>query len=192
MAFKRSLDPNQGRKSRFSCASGREIDLRVEFDEIVFGGPTSIPHGKQAFLRKARHAANYKVIDCVCKGALNREADLDCPYCLGEGNYWDEELITVYSRFVGADGGLSMREKNLFPGQIRVDTKIFYFRYDTTISYKDKIIEVELDTEGNLVVPYFRESIYKPETINPYRSDYGRVEYIAVHCRENDAIRLDR
>lgn len=192
MAFKRSLYPNQGGRSRFSSASGREIDLRAEFDEIVFGGPTSIPHGKQVLLRKARLDDNYKVIDCVCKGALNREADLDCPYCLGEGNYWDEELITVYSRFVGADGGLSMREKNLFPGQIRVDTKIFYFRYDTTISYKDKIIEVELDTEGNLVVPYFRESIYKPETINPYRSDYGRVEYIAVHCRENDAIRLDR
>ena len=125
MAFKRSLYPNQGGQSRFSSASGREIDLRAEFDEIVFGGPTSIPHGKQVLLRKARLDADYKVIDCVCRSELSREADLDCPYCLGEGFYWDEELITVYSRFVGADGGLSMRQKNLFPGQIRVDTKIF-------------------------------------------------------------------
>jgi len=192
MAFNRKLYPNQSKKSRFSSGSGREIDLRVEFDEIVFGGPTSIPHGKQVLLRKARLDSNYKVEDCVCKGALNKEADMDCPYCLGEGHYWDEELVTVYSRFVGADGGLSTRQKNLFPGTIRVDTKIFYFRYDTLLSYKDKIIEVQLDTEGNLVVPYFRDAIYKPETINPYRSDFGRIEYFAVHCRENDAIRLDR
>jgi len=192
MAFKRSLYPNQGNRSRFSSGSGREIDLRVEFDEIIFGGPTSIPHGKQVLIRRARLDDNNRVVDCVCKSKLTKEADMDCPYCLGEGHYWDEELIICYARFVGADGGLSTRVKKLFPGEIRVDTKIFYFKYDSAISYKDKIIEVQLDTEGNLVVPYFRESIYKPQTINPYRSDYGRVEYIAVHCREDDAIRLDR
>ena len=93
--------------------------------------------------------------------------------------------------YVGADGGLSTRVRQLFPGQVRVDTKIFYFRYDTIISYRDKIVEIELDTEGDIVVPYRREAIYKPQTINKYRADYGRIEYIAVHCREDDAIRLD-
>jgi hypothetical protein len=192
MPFTRKLYPNSGSKSRFFSSSGREVDLRAEFDEIVFGGPTSIPHGKRVLLRKARLDEKHKAIDCVCKSKLSKEPDLDCAFCLGEGYYWDEINCTVYSRFAGAQGSLSSREKDLFPGQIRVDSKIFYFRYDTVISYKDKIIEIQLDTEGNLVVPYFRESIYKPETIIPYRSDYGRIEYIAVHCRENDAIRLDR
>lgn len=94
--------------------------------------------------------------------------------------------------YVGADGGLSSRVQQLFPGQIRVDTKIFYLRYDTAVSYRDKIVEIELDTEGDIVVPYTREAIHTPQTINKYRGDYGRIEYIAIHCRENDAIRLDK
>ena len=191
MSFKRNLFPNRTRSSSSSAASGREIDLRSEFDEIVFGGPTSLPHGKQVLLRKARLDSDSIPVPCTCKDALTKEAAPSCPFCLGEGYYWDESLETCYSMYVGADGGLSTRVRQLFPGQVRVDTKIFYFRYDTIISYRDKIVEIELDTEGDIVVPYRREAIYKPQTINKYRADYGRIEYIAVHCREDDAIRLD-
>ena len=63
--------------------------------------------------------------------------------------------------------------------------RIFYFRYDTEISYKDKIIELKLDTEGHPVVPYIRESIYQPSTINRLRSDNGRIEYLTIYCRED-------
>ncbi len=198
MGFKRNLFPNNHTSSNIrsatssSSSSGAEIDLRAEFDEIVFGGPTSIPHGKKVLLRKARLNSSSIPVACVCKDSLTSEADLECPYCLGEGYYWDEELATCYSVYVGADGGLAARIKQLFPGQLRVDSKVFYFRYDTEISYRDKIVELELDTEGGIVVPYARETIYKPQTINKYRSDYGRIEYIAVYCRENDAIRLDK
>tara|TARA_B100000131_G_scaffold321606_1_gene372809 strand:- start:34283 stop:34879 length:597 start_codon:yes stop_codon:yes gene_type:complete len=198
MGFKRDLYPNSHRSSNIrsssssSGGSGSEVDLRAEFDEIVFGGPTSIPHGKKVMLRKARVDSDFIPKSCVCKDTLTSEPDFECPFCLGEGFYWDEEFATCYSVYIGADGGLSGRIKQLFPGQLRVDTKVFYFRYDTEISYRDKIVELQLDTEGDIVVPYHREAIYKPQTINKYRSDYGRVEYIAVYCRENDAIRLDK
>lgn len=191
MSFKRKLFPNRSQSTR-SSGSGREVDLRSEFDEIVFGGPTSLPHGKKVLVRRARLDSNHKPVACVCKDELTKEASPDCTFCLGEGFYWDESLETCYSMYVGADGGLSTRVRQLFPGQIRVDTKIFYFRYDTSISYRDKIVEIELDTEGEIIVPYTREAIYKPQTINKYRADYGRIEYIAVHCREDDAIRLDK
>ena len=192
MSFKRNLFPNNSESSRSGASSGREIDLRSEFDEIVFGGPTSLPHGKKVLIRKARLDSDHKPIACVCKDDLTKEGAPSCPYCLGEGFYWDESLETCYSMYVGADGGLSTRVRQLFPGEVRVDTKIFYFRYDTSISYRDKIVEIELDTEGAIVVPYTREAIYRPQTINKYRADYGRIEYIAVHCREQDAIRLDK
>jgi hypothetical protein len=191
MSFKRKLFPNRSQTNNPS-SSGREIDLRSEFDEIVFGGPTSLPHGKTVLVRRARLDSDDKPVACVCKDELTKEADPDCKFCLGEGFYWDEKKETCYSTYVGADGGLSTRVRQLFPGQIRVDTKIFYFRYDTSISYRDKIVEIELDTEGDIIVPYSRESIYKPQTINKYRADYGRIEYIAIHCREDDAIRLDK
>ena len=83
------------------------------------------------------------------------------------------------------------RFRRIAPGEIRTDYKTFYFRYDTNITYKDKIIEMSLDLEGELVIPYRREVIYRPETIQKYGSDNGRVEYIAVHCREESSIRLN-
>ena len=50
---------------------------------------------------------------------------------------------------------------------------------------------MKLDEEGAVVVPYLRESIYEPQTIQKMRSDNGRIEYIALHCREDSAIRSD-
>tara|TARA_R100000152_G_C6564519_1_gene34073 strand:+ start:59 stop:526 length:468 start_codon:yes stop_codon:yes gene_type:complete len=150
MGFKRDLYPNSHRSSNIrsssssSGGSGSEVDLRAEFDEIVFGGPTSIPHGKKVMLRKARVDSDFIPKSCVCKDTLTSEPDFECPFCLGEGFYWDEEFATCYSVYIGADGGLSGRIKQLFPGQLRVDTKVFYFRYDTEISYRDKIVELSL------------------------------------------------
>jgi len=77
------------------------------------------------------------------------------------------------------------------PGGLRVDWRIFFVRYDTAIRYGDKVVEMKLDDEGEVVVPYVRESIYEPQTIQKFRSDNGRVEYIAIHCREDSAIRSD-
>ena len=74
-------------------------------------------------------------------------------------------------------------------GEIRTDYKVFYFKFDSLISYKDKIIELRLDNEGNPSLPYKRETIYKPETIEEFRSDNGRLEYIAVFAREESSIR---
>ena len=50
---------------------------------------------------------------------------------------------------------------------------------------------MRLDEEGALITPYTREAIYKPQTIAKMRSDNGRIEYYAVYCREEDALRHD-
>lgn len=194
MGFKRKLYPTGFTTSGFSSSAGAgrsEIDLRAEFDELIFGGNGKIPHGRELLIRRMRRGPDNKLIKCTCVDTETREGDFSCPYCAGEGYYWDETWITGYSMYVGADGGLGNKAKWLMPGIVRADTKIFYFRYDTIITYYDKIVEVRLDVEGEAIVPYEREAIYKPQTINVYRSDYGRAEYVAVHCQENDAIRQD-
>jgi len=193
MGFKRDLYPKGGKTTSVRDSYGQsEIDLRKEFDELIFGGGGSIPHGRLFLIRKVRRDSDTNdPIKCVCVDDNTREADFSCPYCLGEGYYWDETWITGYVSFVGADGGLANRARFLTPGVIRADTKVFYFRYDTVVTYYDKIVEVRLDVEGEAVVPYVREAIYKPQTINLYRSDRGRAEYLTVYCQENDAIRQD-
>lgn len=192
MAFKRDLFPTGGKtvSARTNYGNG-EVDLREEFDNLIFGGAGSIPHGRQLVLRRMRRDSDNALTKCSCVDTSTREADFSCPYCMGEGYYWDETWITGYATYVGADGGLSNRARFLQPGIVRADSKVFYFRYDTVITYYDKIVEVKLDTEGEVVVPYVREAIYKPQTIINYRSDRGRLEYVAVFCQENDAIRAD-
>lgn len=168
-----------------------EIDLRKEFDDIVFGIGGCKPHNHLVLIRAARKDANNNLIQCACVSSLTGEADAEnqCPYCLGEKFIWDERFSRCYSTLVGADGGKGNRQKNIQPGEIRTDYKVFYFRYDEKISYKDKIIELQLDIEGNVVIPYKREIIYRPQTIQAYRADNGRVEYLAIYCREESSIR---
>lgn len=168
-----------------------EVDLRAELDEIFFGYQSGIRHGYLVLMRRMRRGTNGIAESCTCKNEHTREPDPDCSYCLGEGYLWDEDWVWTYSMYANDASGLASRITFLPPGNVRVDYKIFFLRYDSDIQYGDKIVEVKLDEEGNLVVPYIRQAIYKPQTINKYRSDNSRIEYIAVYCKEDDALRLD-
>jgi hypothetical protein len=170
----------------------KEIDLRKQFDEIVLGKNGNISHGHKVLIRSARKSnTTGEYIKCKCVSNITDEPDQEneCRFCLGEGYIWDERFVLCYSSLVGADGGKANRNKRIIPGEMRTDYKVFYIRYDEKISYYDKIIELSLDLEGNVLIPYKREFIYRPETIQNYRSDNGRLEYIAVYCREEPSIR---
>ena len=168
-----------------------EVDLRVELDELFFGFSSGIRHGYNILIRSTRRDADGNKIPCTCKSELTNEPDFDCSYCFGEGFLSNENWVWTYSTYVGSDGGLTNRIKFMPPGSLSVEFKIFFFRYDTDIKRGDKIVEVKLDEEGSLVLPLVRETIYKPETVNKLRSDNSRIEYIAVYCKEEDAIRLE-
>lgn len=174
-----------------SSTSSGEVDLREEFDELLFGFDSGIRHGHLVVIRHLRRDSTGEPIECSCHDEFTREADPDCSHCLGEAYLWDEKWYWTHSMYSGSDSGLTRRITYMPPGAIRADFRVFFFRYDTPIRYGDKVVEMKLDEEGAVVVPYIRESIYKPQTIQKYRSDNGRVEYIAVHCREDSAIRSD-
>ena len=172
-----------------------ERDLREEFDKLIYGpnkdGKGS--HGHPCVLRRARRKPDGYPLPCECvQGSPNGQGNPHCQYCFGEGNLWDEEWAMTYTMFLGPDGGQANKIIKMNPGNIRTDYKIFFFRYDTGILYGDKIVEILLDEEGQPTAePPIRYAIYRPETIRNYRSDNGRIEYIAVYCREFDSIRSD-
>lgn len=174
-----------------SSTSSGEIDLREELDELFFGYESGIRHGYVVVIRNLRRDSTGKPVPCSCLQPITREADPDCSYCYGERYLFDENWAWTYSMYTGSEGGLANKVIYLPPGSVRVDYKLFFFRYDTDIKYGDKIIEMKLDEEGDVIVPYIRESIYLPQTIRKYRSDNGRIEYFGVYCREEDAIRSD-
>ena len=170
---------------------GQEIDLRDEMDNILFGENDGPRHGNLILIRNMRRDADGYPTRCVCSSNQTTvEADPDCSYCLGEGYLWDENWAWTFWMYAGADSGF-VRYIRMPPGEIKADYKIFFFRYNTNIANGDKIVEVILDDEGDVALPYVREAIYKPQTLAKRRLDNGRAEYIAAFCREDDAIRTD-
>lgn len=179
-----------GTSQTTSNSTASEVDLRQHLDELFFDH-NGHRHSQPTVIRHLRRASDGSKIACECKEQFSGEADPDCSYCLGEGWLWDEAWYLCRSQWATSEGGRGHTFKHVMPGQIRSDIKQFFFRYDVPIKYGDKIVEMLLDDEGNVVVPYIREAIYKPQTINRQRSDNGRVEFIAVHCLERNAIRPD-
>lgn len=182
----RSLFGNSTQTSHQSITG--EIDLRAEFDNILYGFNGGPRHGHLILLRRLRRDANNIPIACSCTaGGVYKDPDPTCVYCDGEGYYWDEEWHWCYSMYSG--GPVHTATKILPFGAIKTDYRTFYLRFDNPILYGDKIVEVKLDTEGNPLVPYIRRAIHNPSTIQEYRSDNGRIEYLAIHCREDNAVR---
>ena len=178
--------------SRIQASTRSEVDLRAEFDQLIFGDSTHIAHGRLVLIRHMRRDADGYPTKCTCTSVKQTvEPDPDCSYCSGEGYLWSEEWIDCYSMHVNADSGMARKYLHMAPGLERTDYILFFFRYGTDIKYEDKIVEVKLDDEGDLVLPYVREAIHKPNTIKKMRSDHGRVEYIAVYCQEQDALKTD-
>ena len=169
-----------------------EVDLRAEFDTLIYGDANHIPHGHLVVIRNMRRDSDGYPTKCVCFEANNTtEADPDCSYCLGEGYLWDEEWAIAYSMHLDSGSQAAKKYVHMIPGLERTDYTVFFIRYDNSIRYEDKIVQMRLDEEGQPVLPYVRDAIYKPHTIKRMRSDYGRIEFIAVFCREEDAWRSD-
>lgn len=170
-----------------------EIDLREEFDNILFGEDDGVRHSQFVLIRKMRHDDNGDKIYCTCmENKTTREPDPDCSYCLGEGFLWDEYWKLSFWMYGSADTGLVRKDIYQAAGIVNADYKIFFLRYDTEIYEGDKIIEVKLDVEGEPVLPYVREAIHKPQTLGKRRADNGRIEFIVAYCKENDALRPER
>jgi hypothetical protein len=172
-----------------------EIDLRVEFDKLVLGIGEKLRHGHPMILRRMRRQENGEPVFCTCSiKDPHRQGKRDCVYCQGEGFLWDEEWHIGYAMYTSSEGGKSDTYVRMPPGNIKGDYKLFFLRYDVGIKYGDKIVEVRLDEEGKVQLSstknsFIRKEIHKPQTIAEMRSDNGRLEYYAVYCRAEDAIR---
>ena len=160
------------------ASSKREIDLRKELEDTLYGTSNEISKGVKGLLRKMRRNSSGVLQRCACRDILTDEPDLDsyCRYCLGHGYYWDEIPITYY--------------RNSTPfGRQEENTReylshIFYLEYDVPVTSDDYIVSVRLDTEGNVIIPVVRDSYYRILSADPYRGENGRIEFFAVRAVE--------
>jgi hypothetical protein len=97
--------------------------------------------------------------------------------CFGEGYYWSEVWLDVYSVVTGSDVGNSYRERLLSPSNQNIPTVIFYTSYSADITRQDKIILLKKNKDGTLYKPYQRQEVYRIGSLIEMRSDNGRLEF---------------
>lgn len=149
------------------------INLREEFNQTID------EIGRQGLLRKMRRDSNGNLTECSCNntGTLEAPKNPICPLCLGEKYLWDEELIDFYVMEAGYDTSMTLREESIKPGNLAIPLKIFFIRYDEQLTEDDKVVELELDTEGNIETPAKRRGIYRISSLLDYRLDDGKLQF---------------
>ncbi len=176
-----------------SPAGSTGVDLRSEFDKLVFGTGDCPRQGHPIQIWKTRRSADGEPQACVCLNDLTRDPDIHCKYCRGVGYYWDGSWTLTRNVWVSSSGGLAAKEKMSQPGYVDSESKVFYLRYDIGIRMGDFIAECLLDEEGEVTLDYQDQpivtSIYRPQTVAGRRGKNGRIEYYAVYCLERNSVR---
>jgi hypothetical protein len=112
--------------------------------------------------------------------------DFPCPYCHCRGYLFDEELLVGYKVVAssptssGAVANLPKAER----GKSYLPSIRFFFSYDVVPTIDDRILEVDLDSGGSLVLPVKRIASYEILLVRAMRGNgAGKVEFWACSAQ---------
>jgi len=164
-----------------SGTGGNNINLRQEFLDLIYGTGGDDPIGQNFLLRRMRRDDDGELVPCICVDEVTQEPDRDfpCPYCLGAGNLWDEEVIVGYKSIAASPGGGNSAAN--FPkhegGTMSVPAVRFFLPHTIEPTREDRIIIIKLDLEGNPVHPIERTSLYELFLVRAMREENAQVAY---------------
>jgi hypothetical protein len=157
------------------------VDLRREFDNLVLGSQGETPIGRPFILRRMQRDSSENLTPCSCVNSITHEPDRDfpCPFCLGNGYIWSEELVTIYKVVASSPGGsnASANFPKTQPGTMYLPAARFFMSYSVNPKKDDRIVEIELDSEGDPVTPYNRIAVYELMLVRAMRADNGKIEF---------------
>jgi len=152
-----------------------EIDMREEITEFL-----SL-HGHRGYLRKITNQR----CGCWSENPYN-EADPDCSTCSGTGfGYLDHEALFYRVPATGIFRG-AMQEVAANMGLVGPGDAQFFLKSDTNPRQGDYIIEVEVDSDNNVVQAIRIERVWDINAVIPYRDRIGRVEFWACRSKRLD------
>lgn len=156
----------------------KEIDLRDELSRLLYGSTEEIAKGRIGLLRRMQRDSNGDLLKCDCRDDLTDEPDVDtyCRSCLGMGYYWNEVKITYFR------DDSSFRKREGYYKEFEGD--VFYVAHNVTVTEEDYIITIKRDSEGNAIIPIERDRYFKILSADPFRSDYGRIEFYGIRAIE--------
>lgn len=164
-------------RTPYSSSLGKEIDLRQEMTDLLYGSNDEIAKGRRGLLRHVRREDNIPV-RCPCRDRITDEPDKDffCRTCHNLGYLWDEVPITYFQ---------NDKSFRLVEGYNReYEGDLFFVEYDVVVYPEDYIITVRLNSEGNVIIPIERDKFFKVLQPAPFRADNGRIEFWAIRCME--------
>jgi|SRR6266404_9163938 len=181
-------NPNQVYPSSFSAvgySNSREISIRQEILNTFSGTSQEIGKAEQGIWRHFRVDSNGDRINCACVDNITQEQDRDyyCPVCLNDKYLWDESLIQFYRVQHTSDGG---GLKSVEAGLVNVVMCVFYILSNTNVLDTDKIVQINLDDEGNITKPIKRTNVWQLTEVANLRLDNGRVEFRKAFARIED------
>ncbi len=161
-----------------------EINLRNELFATFFGSAIETPKAQKGLLRKIKFDNKGKPLLCPCVDKTTKEQDRDyyCPICLSERYIFNEMFLDFYKVQHSSDNSLISKPYGLD----NVHTGIIYTLYNANIGDYDKIVEVNLDLEGNLIYPLQRTDIWQITEIVPLRLDDAKMQFLKIYARHED------
>ena len=141
------------------------IDLRIEMNRILYGGPFSKPLGHWVVVRHFDRTKHSKYWNPISKEGIGGPPH---PYI----------DILLRSRRIAAPR--SNTESTAKAGDIFSDKLIFYFEYDVSISSGDQIYELDTLDHTNKPTTYNFTDKFDVKRLHPYRLENGNVQYFAA------------
>jgi hypothetical protein len=157
----------------------KELNLRTEVHKILYGSSEETAKGRVGLIRRMRRGSDGHLIRCECVDPITDEhvQDRYCASCHGMGYYWDEVKFVYFKN----DRTYRNKEENI---SIEFGGNVFYTEYSNSITKDDYIVELALDSSGNVIIPIVREKLYRVLDAIEERSDNGRIEFIAIKTVE--------
>ena len=162
----------------------KEIDLRQELHELLYGSELEIGKGRVFIVREMRRDDDDHLVPCTCRDPLTGESprNIKCNSCKGEGYLWDDNTYVGYKseetpvkRYLG---------ELIEIGDISSALPYVFFEYYAEVRKGDKLIEPKLDTEGRVLSPIQIEAIYSVPWARKIRGDSGRIEFVKLRVVE--------
>lgn len=145
--------------------------LRDDFEEILRD------YGHNVLVVKQN-----KKLRCSCWNERNQEVTRTCPVCFGLGYVPVIEKHTVRERTMNMPETLARAITGEPFGEMIVNGKTFYCKYDIGLSLKDLFIDVEWSPGGKPI--YNGGDILEVNYIEPKRFEGGQIAYVKVSTKD--------
>jgi hypothetical protein len=167
----------------------KEIDLRQELSNTLFGSGVEIEKGYKFLVRRMR-LVNGQKVRCHCNSGGEGAKHPMCNNCHGEGYIWDEVEATGFRSETGSESAKTRRLDLIDGGSIKPSLISIYVPHTIDIRPIDRIVEYDVDGNGESILTQ-RGRVWEIQTVEEKRSDNGRLEYYVIYCSKISHIYLN-